>query len=141
MPYSRQQLQKLYLALPQNLKEAIFSVENAEKIQQIAQRYQIPEEKTSQLAKATGQVLLTVLAVEKLISSLEIELDIDRNTAQKIVQDIKQEIFSPVMPVLTKIQQESSPKPIPSPPSSPPPLTPPKPKNENIVDLKSLPKP
>ena len=139
MPYSRQQLQKLYLTLPQDLKEAIFSVENAEKIQQIAQRYQIPEEKTSQLASATGQVLLTVLVVEKLISSLEIELDIDRNTAQKIVQDIKQEIFSPVMPVLTKIQRESSPKPIPSPAPGPSSPTPPKPKNENIVDLKNLP--
>jgi len=141
MPYSREQLQKIYLTLPQNLKEAIFSVENAEKIQQIAQRYQIPIQNLPKLASATGQVLLTVLAVEKLISSLEIELDIDRNTAQKIVQDIKQEIFSPVMPILTKIQQESFPKPIPSPPSSPPSPTPPRPKNENIVDLKSLPKP
>ena len=141
MPYSREQLQKIYLTLPQNLKEAIFSVENAEKIQQIAQRYQIPIQNIPKLASATGQVLLTVLVVEKLISSLEIELDIDRNTAQKIVQDIKQEIFSPVMPVLTKIQQESFPKPIPSPAPSSPSPTPARPKNENIVDLKSLPKP
>ncbi|MBA7622034.1 hypothetical protein ES703_29405 [subsurface metagenome] len=141
MPYSREQLQKIYLTLPKDLKEAIFSVENAEKIYQIAQKHQIPEEKISQLAKVTGHILLTVLAVEKLISSLEIELDIDRNTAQKIVQDIKQEIFSPVMPILTKIQQETSPKPIPSPASSPPSLPPPRPKNENIVDLKSLPRP
>ncbi|GAH87217.1 unnamed protein product [marine sediment metagenome] len=67
-------------------------------------------------------------------------MDIDRNTAQKIVQDIKQEIFSPVMPILTKIQQESFPEPIPSPAPSLPSPTPPKPKNENIVDLKNLPK-
>ncbi len=140
MPYSREQLQNIYLTLPQDLKEAIFSVENAEKIQQIAQRYQIPIQNLPKLASATGQVLLTVLAVEKLISSLEIELDIDRNTAQKIVQDIKQEIFSPVMPILTKIQQESFPEPIPSPAPSLPSPTPPKPKNENIVDLKNLPK-
>lgn len=141
MPYSREQLQNIYLSLPQNLREAIFSVENAEKIQQIAQRYQIPIQNLPKLASATGRVLLTVLAVEKLISSLEIELDIDRNTAQRIVQDIKQEIFSPVMPILTKIQQESFPKPIPGPSSSPSSSTPPKPKNENIVDLKSLLKP
>ncbi len=139
MPYSREQLQKIYLTLPQSLREAIFSVENAEKIQQIAQRYQIPIQNLPKLAGATGQVLLTVLAVEKLISSLEIELDIDRNTAQRIMQDIKQEIFSPVMPILTKIQQESFPKPIPSPAPGPSSLTPPRPKNENIVDLKNLP--
>lgn len=136
--YSRQLLQNIYINLPQKLKEAIFSVDNAEKIYQISQRYQIPTEKVSHLAKVTGHVLLSILEMEKFISSVQSNLKINRNIAENIGRDIKQEIFQPVMDILIKIQQETAQKPI---SKSIPPKAPisPKPKDERIVDLKNLP--
>jgi len=139
MNYSRQQLQEIYLTLPRDLKEAIFSVENADKIYQIAQKHQVPEEKISQLAKVIGHILLSVLAMEKFISSLELNLDIERDEAQKIADEVKQEIFRPVINNLTKIQKEKFPQFSFRPPLSQP-STPTQPKNDNIIDLKNLPK-
>ena len=138
MNYSRQQLQEIYLTLPQDLKEAIFSVENAEKIYQIAQKHQVPKEKISQLASVIGHILLSVLAMEKFISSLELNLDIERDKAQKIADEIKQELFQPVINSLTKIQKEKFPQAV-SKPSLPQPPTPSQPRDNNIIDLKNLP--
>lgn len=139
MPYSRQTLQNIYLSLPRDLKEALFSVENAEKIQQIARRYQIPIGRIPLLADVTGHVILSILVMEKFISSLQTNLNIDRITAEKIAKDIKQEIFQPIIANLTRTQQESSHKSVPKTTASK--STPPqKAKNENIVDLKNLPR-
>jgi hypothetical protein len=134
--------QNIFLSLSKDLKETIFSAQTADKLYNISYgKYKLGSEQQRIISFTTGEALLGIIRLNEFANILKERLEIDQMVADRISQDIKQEIFSPVMPILTKIQQESSPKPIPTSPSTPPSLTPPRPENENIVDLKNLPKP
>lgn len=99
--YNNEQLQKLYQNLPEELQEAIFSVETADSIWDISGRYDI--EKISIIAKRVGNVLVGALPPEELQEVLEKELNIGVETAKKIVREINRFIFLPVRPFLEKL--------------------------------------
>jgi len=99
--YTNEQLQQLYKKLPEELQEAIFSVETADHIWDICERYDI--DKISTVAKRVGNVLVGVLPPEELQETLEKELNIDSETAKKINRDINRFVFYPVKPFLEKL--------------------------------------
>jgi len=99
--YTKEQLQQLYKKLPQELQEAIFSVETADHIWNICERYDL--DKISTVAKRVGNVLVGVLPPDELQETLEKELEIDSETAKKITRDINRFIFYPVKPFLEKL--------------------------------------
>lgn len=124
-------LQK-YQDLPEDLREAIFSVESAEIIQQIAKKHNLFIDKMGILAEETGNVMLGLLSPNDFISALREKLEIAPETAREIGQEINQQIFAKVRESLKKIhniQEEKSGAETPpikeSPlPSPPPPLSP-----------------
>lgn len=101
--YTKEQLQQLYKKLPQELQEAIFSVETADHIWNICERYDL--DKISTVAKRVGNVLVGVLPPNELQQTLEKELNIDSETAKKITRDINRFIFYPVRPFLEKLYE------------------------------------
>jgi len=99
--YSPEKIWKIYRNLPENLKEAIFSVETADNIYNICEKNGI--DKVSRVAKLVGYTLLGLLPPEKLQRMLKKELKITPALAKKVTQEISRFIFYPVRKSLSEI--------------------------------------
>ncbi len=113
--YSQEQLWKLYETLPEDLKDAIFSVDTANSIYETCKRSNL-EEKVSQVAKHTGYVLLGLLSPDEFAETLKKEMDLNADIAKKVSQEITRFVFYPLRTTLeelykTKIEQTKKPEP------------------------------
>jgi len=112
-----QQLKEIYQKLPEDLKEAIFSVKSAEVIQAVGKKYNLAVDKTGELADETGLVMLGLTHPRDFISNLAQRLGVDKETARKIAEEVNTQIFATVRESLKKIHgvgEAPSPRPEPS---------------------------
>lgn len=132
--------QEIFLSLPKSLKETITSEETADKFYNISWgQYKLKRKQQRIVSFTAGEIMLGIIELNEFSNILKKRLEIDQATAEKIAQDINKQIFQPVMASLTKVQQEASQK-SDSKPAISRPSTASKSKNENIVDLKNLPR-
>ncbi len=101
--YTRKQLWELYLKLPEELKEAVTSIENTDLIYEIGKRNGIEEEKCVEITKYVGYTLFGVLPPEELQATLERELKLKKEVAKKVTQEINRFIFYPVKTSLEEL--------------------------------------
>lgn len=101
--FADEKLLALYAALPDNLKEAIFSVNVADKIMKAGQKYGLNIEQIGTLAEATGLVMLGALHPRSYIQKLEETLGIERTKAIDIAKEINHEVFFPIREALKNI--------------------------------------
>jgi len=99
-------LRKKLLALPLELRQNIVSVENAEHIQAIAQKYHLQTEKMQCLAKTAGLVLLGEIPIEQFESEIQKTCGFIPESARDISQDIYQQIFQPIEQFLKQTQKD-----------------------------------
>jgi len=92
--YKPEHFWKLYKNLPEDLQDAIFSVETADSIYDICERNDINE--VSLVAKIVGRILLGVLPPDGLLGILEKDLKLDADTAENATREIKRFILFPV---------------------------------------------
>ncbi|MBI4359375.1 MAG: hypothetical protein HY577_02240 [Candidatus Nealsonbacteria bacterium] len=105
--YTKEQLWKLYEKLPSDLKEAIFSADNADHIADICRRNSLPTELNSSLAKIAGDVLMGLLLPGDFQGTIEKELKLEKSLAKKVGQEVNRLIFFPVkdsLNLLNKIE-------------------------------------
>ncbi|HDO23727.1 MAG TPA: hypothetical protein ENG99_00745 [bacterium] len=98
-----QQTREIYQKLPEDLKDAILSVDSANVIQQVGKKYNLMIDKIGELADETGMVMFGVTPPKDFISNLSRRLGGDRETARKIAEDINKQIFAKVRESLKKI--------------------------------------
>ncbi|MDP2926890.1 MAG: hypothetical protein Q8N65_02010, partial [bacterium] len=103
--YTKEQLWKLYEKLPSDLKEAIFSADNAEHIFDICGRNGLAAEVNSQLAKLAGDVLMGLLLPEDFQKTIEGELKLEKAVAKKVSQEVNRLIFFPVKESLNVLNE------------------------------------
>ena len=103
--YTKEQLWKLYEKLPSDLKEAIFSADNADHIADICRRNSLPAELNSPLAKITGDVLMGLLLPGDFQKTIEGELRLEKAVAKKVSQEINRLIFFPVKESLNVLNE------------------------------------
>jgi hypothetical protein len=101
--FDQEKLLQLYAALPQNLKDAIFSVDSADKIMKAGKKFGLNVEQTGILAEQAGLVMLGALHPRNFIQRLEEEMKVDRTKAVDVAKEINHEIFFPVREALKKI--------------------------------------
>jgi len=99
--YTPEQTWKLFEKIPEDLKEAIFSVEVANDIYNICEKNEIEE--VSKMAKIVGNVMLGLLSPDNLKETLEKELNLKSEKAQKITQEIDRFIFYPIKESLNNL--------------------------------------
>jgi hypothetical protein len=104
--YTKEELWKLYEKLPQELKDAVFAEETANQIGDICERYKVPKNIISEIAKQVGNVLLGILPPEDLQEILEKEIKLEKSAAKKVTQEITRFIFYPVRTELEKLYQK-----------------------------------
>lgn len=119
---------ELYKKLPQDLQDAIFSVDVTNSIEEIGKKYNLLIDKMGLLADETGMVMLGETHPRDYISNLSQKLGIDKETARKIAEDINQQIFQKVRESLRKIHEITEEVPIPK-------------KQETIPQVSQIPKP
>lgn len=96
MKYTQQEIQEKYKTLPEELKNAIFSVESADIIQVVSRKYGLHIDQMGELASETGYVLLGFTKPENYIKNLKDRLQIDSQNAKDIALEINSQIFSKV---------------------------------------------
>ena len=101
--YTKEEIQKLYEKLPEELKRAFVGIDSADHIWDICMRYEVYE--VSKVAKPVGYVLLGVLPSEDFQGELEKVLDVDQETIRKVTQEINRFIFYPVRPLLEQLHE------------------------------------
>ena len=103
--YTKEQLWKIFEKLPEELKEVIFAEKTADDIYHISKRNNIKEEKISEVARLTGNVLLGILPPEEFRNTLKKELNLKKDIAENIAFQIERIIFFPNKKELTEIYQ------------------------------------
>jgi hypothetical protein len=98
------QLWNLYKKIPEELQEAIFSVEVANSISGICEKNEI--DKTHELAKIVGESLLGILPPKEVEETLKEKLAISPQKAQKVAREIDRFIFYPLKESLTELYGE-----------------------------------
>jgi len=104
--YPQEQLWKIYENLPTELKKLIFSNDSAENIANVCQKNGITDdEKMSEIARLTGDVLLGIMPPAEFQKTLEKELKLKPEVAKKIDFGIYRFIFYPVKDSLAALYQ------------------------------------
>lgn len=103
MEYTDEQILEMYKKLPEDLRNAIFSVEMTEAVKKIGEKYQLAIDKIGALGNETGMVMLGVTHSRDFIVNLGNRLNVDKETARKIADEINTQIFSKVRESLKKI--------------------------------------
>lgn len=91
--YTKQQLQEQYEKLPAVLKDALYSVETADKVHEIGKKSGLTIEKMGFMAEEIGRVILGLTRPGEFIALLAERLETDKDTARKIALDINHQIF------------------------------------------------
>ena len=103
--YTQEQLDKTYEKLPQELQEALFSMETAESIGQVCDSYGIQDERRGQVSDFAGHVLMGLLLPQEFADVLEKEVKLSKVLAQAIARDLNRFVFYPVRPALEQLHR------------------------------------
>lgn len=104
--YTQEELQKLFDLLPAELKSVILSLETAEKIRNVCQRYQLKEEEMPELAALVGDVLMGLLPPHIFLKDLKEKLYLDEEKAEGVFQEVNRFILFPVKNFLAEFYPE-----------------------------------
>lgn len=93
--HTKEELWKMYKELPEELQEALFSVENADRIDDICEEHAIAES-SRPITKQIGNVLLGIVPVQEFENILVKEVGLKKATAQEVNRRIYRAIFYPI---------------------------------------------
>lgn len=97
---NKQQLEERYNELPSVLKNALFSVEIAEKIFSLGGKYGISIENNSYLAEEIGHVILGFTPIKEFPKKLQDKLGLLDDEIDELIKDINKEILFPIREAL-----------------------------------------
>ncbi len=105
MTYTHEQLKTLLQDLPEDVREAISSVEISDIITDFRKKYNLHIDQTGELSNEI--LLLTIGATppQKFVSNLENRMRIPRETATQITTEVNEKIFRPVRESLMQIHK------------------------------------
>lgn len=107
MDYSEEQLSDTFGLLPEDIKKAIVSVDSAQKIRAIADKYSLHIDQAGELGAETGLVLLGETAPQDFLGNVTRELKISPELAGEIIKDVNAQIFFPVRDSLRLVQEQN----------------------------------
>ena len=104
MKYSPEQVDRALSTLPEELKEAIFSVETADAIRNACTKQNITDERLGQVAENTGYVLMGLLQPSEFIEVLGKDIGLQKQGGE-IARDINRFVFFPVKAALEQLHE------------------------------------
>ena len=131
------EIQKRFKSLPQDLKDAIFSIETADVIQALGKKYKLTIDKIGELADEAGYLMMGFTDPKNFLDIIQKRLSVDFETARAVTEDLNIQIFGkireslkharmreenyvvPVPPRLAEALREGGPRPSEAPPHPP----------------------
>ncbi len=101
--YTQQQIDKVLEKLPDELREAIFSMETADVIWQTCLKQKIADKRMSKIAEYAGYVLMGLLLPQEFQVKLQKEIKLSEKAAKEVGREINRFIFYPVKPALEEL--------------------------------------
>ncbi|MBI4138153.1 MAG: hypothetical protein HY482_00980 [Candidatus Wildermuthbacteria bacterium] len=103
--YTQVQKDAILTKLPQELKDALFSLETADAILEICENAGIMDERANKISELAGDVLLGLLLPQDFSGALEKNLGLSAQDAQAIARIMNRTVFYPVKPALEQIHR------------------------------------
>jgi len=94
--FSQEKIDAQYKKLPEPLREALYSAENAQKIFEIGKKNGLNVDKIGLLAEEVGYVILGLTRGNEFANFLKEMLQINEEKAHAIVEEVNLQIFSPI---------------------------------------------
>jgi len=111
MEHTKEEIQKKFEALPNDVREAISSVDTSNIIVDIGEKYELNHEQIDKLIYESGLVMLAITHSDDFLNKIRKELELSRDQAEKIVKDLNEKIFLKIRFSLRKIYEENQKKP------------------------------
>ena len=108
MDYSPTQLREKLFTLPEELQEAITSVDTSDTIDLIGKKYGLFFDQVGILGTETTLVMLGITVPTNFINILVNKLSIDKEKAGKIILDLNENIFSKIKEQLRGLHNTKS---------------------------------
>ncbi|PCI30269.1 hypothetical protein COB55_00620 [Candidatus Wolfebacteria bacterium] len=96
MQYTKEQKREKYNKLPQEMRDALLSMETAEAIFETTKKYGLGVKESGIVADETGNVMLGLTRSDEYIKQLSEHLEIEDDVVAKIATEINQSVFSKV---------------------------------------------
>lgn len=100
---SRSQALNRYDLLQENLKDSLFSAQNAEIIRRVCASHHLTEDKTVIIGKIVGYIIMGFIHPEDLAGEIKNALNINPEIAASISREIDRKIFSPIRNDIDKV--------------------------------------
>jgi hypothetical protein len=107
MEYSQDKIDLKYDELPNDLKEAIESVEIGNLVAQIGEDNGLMLDQVAELMDQTTMIMLGVVKANDFVKNLSKSLEIDYKVAENISREINSKVFSKIRESIRKIQEGS----------------------------------
>jgi len=104
MPYTKEQLDKMFSDLPDDVKEAMTSVDTRDVLNEIKEKYKLHIDQVGQLSAEIALLMVGAASPQRFISNLEILMKIPKETAATIASEVNEKIFRTVRTSLKNIQ-------------------------------------
>lgn len=103
--YTQEQLDKIVEKLPEELREAMFSMETAQEIGEICESYGINDNRVGEISDRVGYVLAGLMLPQEVAQVLEKEVKLPRVLAEAIARDLNRLVFYPVKAALEQLHR------------------------------------
>lgn len=101
----RDQALQRYDLLSENLKDALFSLNNAEIVRKVGESHHLTEDKIVAIGKIIGYIILGFIHSEDLAQEIKDALNLNSEIANSIAQEIDRKIFALIRSDLEKVYQ------------------------------------
>lgn len=103
--YTRRDYWELFKKLPEELRDASADVDATDRIEEICNRYNVPQELLSAVTLQVGHVLLGIVPPADFQKILEKEVGLKKDTARQVAHEINRFVFYPVKPALEQLHK------------------------------------
>ena len=129
MSYTSEELDKMYAELPEDVKDAMSSVDTVQVMKDIKDKYNLHLDKAGDLSAEIAMLMMGAIPPQRFITNLQSSLEVDKATAKEIATIVNDRIFQKILNSLKEIQDMAEKKDI---------SVPQKPEQENIIKEETL---
>jgi hypothetical protein len=105
MAYTKSQLDKMFSELPDDVKEAMTSVDTVDILKEIQEKYHFHLDQIGDLSAEVGMLMLGATPPQRFISNIEKNLNITKEVATEIATTVNEKIFKKVRHSLMELHQ------------------------------------
>jgi hypothetical protein len=106
--YTKEEINKIYEELPDNLKDVLFSEETSKNIYNSCKENDLNEEKMKEVSTLVGEIILGITSINDLEKNIVRDLEISIDKAKSISGEISRFVLSPVKEEIEQVFKKNT---------------------------------